>query len=170
MKRLSGREKRYQTWVNHNISKQIINCAIETGSIVAIEELTGIRDRTNTQPRNKTERRRSNSWAFYQLRQFLEYKGIKEGVEVIAVSPRYSSQTCHQCLHIHPTKGKSYRCGKAFNCEHCGWKGDSDFNGAKMIQILGQSVSLPVTRNRLSCSLLDSIHRLVRMPPRFSRG
>jgi IS605 OrfB family transposase len=148
---------RYQTWVNHNISKQIIFRAIETQSIVAIEDLTGIRDRTNTQPRNKTERRRSNSWAFYQLRQFLEYKGIKEGVEVVAVSPRYSSQTCHQCLHIHPVKGKSYRHGKTFNCGYCGWRGDADFNGAKMIQILGQSVSLPVTRNPLSCSLLDSI-------------
>ncbi len=157
LKRLSGKEKRYQTWVNHNISKQIIVRAIETQSIVAIEDLTGIRDRTNTQPRNKTERRRSNSWAFYQLRQFLEYKGIKEGVEVVSVSPRYSSQTCHQCLHIHPVKGKSYRHGKTFNCGHCGWRGDADINGAKMIQILGQSVSLPVTRNRLSCSLLDSI-------------
>jgi IS605 OrfB family transposase len=157
LKRLSGREKRYQTSVNHNISKQILTRAIETESIVAIEDLTGIRDRTNTQPRNKTERRRANSWAFYQLRQFLEYKGIKEGVEVVSVSPRYSSQTCHKCLHIHPTKGKSYRCGKAFNCGYCGWKGDSDFNGAKMIQILGQSVSLPVTRSPLSCSLLDSI-------------
>jgi IS605 OrfB family transposase len=157
LKRLSGAELRYQTWVNHNISKQIIFRAIETQSIVAIEDLTGIRDRTNTQPRNKTERRRSNSWAFYQLRQFLEYKGIKEGVEVVAVSPRYSSQTCHQCLHIHPVKGKSYRHGKTFNCGYCGWRGDADFNGAKMIQILGQSVSLPVTRNPLSCSLLDSI-------------
>jgi putative transposase len=84
LKRLSGRERRYQTWVNHNISQHIINRAIETESIVAIEDLTGIRDRTNTQPRSKTERRRSNSWAFYQLRQFLEYKGIREGVEVVS--------------------------------------------------------------------------------------
>jgi transposase len=45
--------------------------------------------RTNQQPRNKTERRRSHNWAFYQLRQFLEYKGIKSGIEVIAVNPRY---------------------------------------------------------------------------------
>jgi putative transposase len=138
LKRLSGREKRYQTWVNHKISQHIINRAIETQSTVAIEDLTGIRDRTNTQPRNQTERRRSNSWAFYQLRQFLEYKGIRDGVEVVAVSPRYTSQTCHQCLHIHPAKGKSYRKATTFNCGYCGWKGDADLNGAKMIQILGQ--------------------------------
>jgi IS605 OrfB family transposase len=157
LKRLSGREKRYQTWVNHNISKQIISRAIETEASVAVEDLTGIRDRANTQPRNKTERRRSNSWAFYQLRQFLEYKGISEGVKVVAISPRYSSQTCHKCLHIHPEPGKSYRNGKNFKCGHCGWRGDADLNGAKMISIMGQSVSLPVTRNPLSCSLLDSV-------------
>ncbi|MCG5061104.1 MAG: transposase [Limnoraphis sp. WC205] len=157
LRRLSGREKRYQTWVNHNISKQIISRAIETEASVAVEDLTGIRDRANTQPRNKTERRRSNSWAFYQLRQFLEYKGISEGVKVVAISPRYSSQTCHKCLHIHPEPGKSYRNGKNFKCGHCGWRGDADLNGAKMISIMGQSVSLPVTRNPLSCSLLDSV-------------
>ncbi|MEA5541800.1 transposase [Limnoraphis robusta Tam1] len=143
---------------------------METEASVAVEDLTGIRDRTNTQPRNKIERRRSNSWAFYQLRQFLEYKGIKEGIEVVAVSPRYTSQVCHRCLHIHPEQGKSYRNGKTFECGNCGWKGDADLNGAKMISILGESVSLPVTRNPLSCSLLDSIHRLVRMPRVFRPG
>ncbi|MEA5496959.1 RNA-guided endonuclease InsQ/TnpB family protein [Limnoraphis robusta] len=170
LKRLSGREKRYQTWVNHNISKQIISCAIEQVANVAVEDLTGIRKRTNTQPRNKTERRRSNNWAFYQLRQFLHYKGVKVGVEVIAVSPRYTSQTCHKCLHIHPEQGKSYRNGKNFKCGHCGWKGDADLNGAKMISIVGQSVSLPVTRNPLSCSVLEAYIGLVRMPRDFSRG
>ncbi|MEB3278245.1 MAG: transposase [Lyngbya sp.] len=157
LKRLSGREKRYQTWINHNISKQIISRAIETEASVAVEDLTGIRNRTNTQPRSKIERRHSKSWAFYQLRTFLEYKGIKVGVEVVAISPRYTSQICHKCLHIHPEQKKSYRCRKNFKCGNCGWKGDADLNGAKMISIVGQSVSLPVTRNPLSCSRLDSI-------------
>ncbi|MGC9504697.1 RNA-guided endonuclease TnpB family protein [Baaleninema sp.] len=111
LKRLSGRERRYQSWVNHNISKQIVRRAKDTQSIIALEDLTGIRERTNRQPRTKTERRRSNSWAFYQLRLFIDYKAIKEGVEVVRVPPAYTSQTCHNCLHIHPQKGKSYRSG-----------------------------------------------------------
>jgi IS605 OrfB family transposase len=93
LKRLSGRERRYQAHLNHVISKAIVAEAKLSNSIIAIEDLTGIRERTNRQPRNKTERRRSNSWAFYQLRQFLDYKGIKEGVEVIAVNPAYVSQS-----------------------------------------------------------------------------
>jgi putative transposase len=53
LKRLSGKERRYQADQNHVISKRIIQRAIETKSIVAIEDLTGIRERTNQQPRTK---------------------------------------------------------------------------------------------------------------------
>ena len=153
LKRLSGRERRYQTWLNHNISSSIINEATATNSSIAIEELTGIRERTNSKPRNKTERRRSNSWAFYQLRTFLEYKGIKEGINVIAVPPAYTSQTCHQCLHIHPIKGKSYRSNKSFKCGNCGNQCDADFNGSKMIELWGASVTAPGGTKILSCNL-----------------
>jgi hypothetical protein len=37
-----------------------------------------------------TERRRSNSWAFYQLRLFIEYKALVRSVRVIPVSPAYT--------------------------------------------------------------------------------
>ncbi len=153
LKRLSGRERRYQAWINHNISSSIINEAIATNSSVAIEDLTGIRERTNEKPRNKTERRRSNSWAFYQLRTFLEYKGIKEGVNIIAIPPAYTSQTCHKCLHVHLCSGKSYRSGKNFKCGNCSHQCDADFNGAKMIEKWGVSVTAPGGSKLLSCEL-----------------
>lgn len=60
MKRLSGREQRYQSWLNHTISRAIVNKAKSSKAVIAIEDLTGIRERTNQQPRNKIERRRSN--------------------------------------------------------------------------------------------------------------
>lgn len=157
LKRLSGREKRYQSWVNHNISKQIVVSAKNKGQSIALEDLTGIRDRTNSQLRSKTERRRSNSWAFYQLRQYITYKALGAGVSVVFVNPAYSSQTCHKCLHIHPVKGKSYRSGKTYYCQHCGWKGDADFNGAQNIKLLGASVTRPESTSLLSCSLLDRV-------------
>jgi IS605 OrfB family transposase len=152
LQRLSGRERRFQSWVNHNVSKHIVGRAKQIGHSIAIEDLTGIRERTNEQPRNKTERRRSNSWAFYQLRVFLDYKAKQSGVEVIKVNPAYTSQTCHKCLHIHPVKGKSYRSGKTFKCGHCNWKGDADFNGANVIELLGASVNSP-RGSYLSCEL-----------------
>jgi putative transposase len=152
LQRLSGRERRFQSWVNHNVSKHIVGRAKQLGVSIAIENLTGIRERTNEQPRNKAERRRSNSWAFFQLRMFLDYKALGAGVEVIKVNPAYTSQTCHQCLHIHPVKGKSYRSGKTFKCGYCNWKGDADFNGANAIKLLGLSVNQP-GGSYLSCEL-----------------
>lgn len=149
LKRLSGREKRFQAWLNHNISRKIINRAMQTNSAVAIEDLTGIRERTNQKPRNKAERRRSNSWAFYQLRQFLAYKAIKDGVNLVLVNPAYTSQTCHNCLHI------GVRTTKKFKCGHCGWHGDADLNGSLVIKLLGQSVTLPEV-SALACSISKS--------------
>ena len=100
LQRLSGRERRFQAWVNHCISKTIVSRALATNSFIALEDLTGIRERVNQQPRSKVERRRANSWAFYQLRQFVHYKAARAGIKVVVVLPAYSSQTCHQCLWI----------------------------------------------------------------------
>jgi IS605 OrfB family transposase len=161
LKRLSGRERRYQQWLNHNISKSVVRRAVELSASIAIEDLTGIRERTNQRPRNKTERRRSNSWAFYQLRMFIEYKALGAGVQVILVSPAYTSQTCHQCLHIHPVKGKSYRSGKTFRCGHCGWHGDADFNGANNIALVGLFINQP-RGTGLSCKLNRTIEYVQR--------
>lgn len=158
LQRLSGRERRFQQHVNHEISKTIISQAKSKKAVVAIEDLTGIRERTNQQPRNKTERRRSNSWAFYQLRQFLEYKGIKEGVQVVAVPPRYTSQTCHKCLHLGLRSNKSFKCTN----NKCNWKGDADFNGSNIISLLGQSVSLP-GGSFLSCVIEPKVLKSVQL-------
>jgi IS605 OrfB family transposase len=154
LQRLSGKERRFQAWVNHRISKAIVSRAKATNSAIALEDLTGIRERVNQQPRSKTERRRANSWAFYQLRQFLEYKARVAGVSLVLVPPAYTSQTCHKCLHIHPDPAQSYRSGKSFKCGHCGWEGDADLNGANVIALLGAAVNQPRGPG-LFCSLVE---------------
>lgn len=143
LRRLSGRERRFQEWLNHNISKQLVAEADLSGSALAFEDLTGIRDSLNAKPRSKTERRRTNNWAFYQLRLFVNYKAAIAGVLVVLVPPAYTSQTCSRCRHVHPVKGKSYRNGKKFKCGHCGFEHDADINAAMNIADLGKSVSLP---------------------------
>lgn len=172
LKRLSGRERRYQQWLNHNISKKIVDVAKSSNAAVAIEDLTGIRERTNGQPRNKTERRRSNSWAFYQLRLFLTYKAVKAGVELVAVPPAYTSQTCHVCNQI------GLRSDKRFKCGNCGWHGDADLNGAINISKLGavfvsqpRGSDLACFLNRDDSGLLqDSLMLCVGEIPRASAG
>lgn len=160
LQRLSGRERRFQQWLNHNISKSIITSAKETNSTIAIEDLTGIRERTNEQPRNKTERRRSNSWSFHQLRIFLEYKGIKEGVKMITVPPAYTSQTCNCCLHIGVRTNKKFKCINT----SCGWIGDADTNGSLVIALLGATYVNSPEGSWLSCPLDEVAGGLLKAP------
>ncbi|MBW4568778.1 MAG: transposase [Tolypothrix carrinoi HA7290-LM1] len=151
--RLSGKERRFQAHINHVTSYQLVKSAKTTKATIALEELTGIRERTNSLPRSKRERRLSNSWSFYQLRQFITYKAIKFGVKLVFVDPRYTSQTCHNCLHVHPVKGESYRSAKKFACGHCGWIGDADLNGAKNISAIGAVIVNQPRGSGLSCKL-----------------
>ena len=163
-KRLSGRERRFQSHVNHVVSYQLVQKAKTNSQVIALEDLTGIRERTNELPRTKTERRKSNSWSFYQLRSFLTYKCIKFGVKLVLVNPAYTSQTCHRCLHVHPVQGKSYRSGKSFRCGHCGWSGDADENGAINIAALGRFINSPGGSGALSCLLQNGELRATENP------
>ncbi|MEA5597480.1 transposase [Rivularia sp. UHCC 0363] len=91
MRRLSGREHRFQKWLNHNISKQLVQDAKSSNAALAFEDLTNIRQSLNQKRRSKTERRRTNNWAFYQLRMFVDYKARMRGIPVIFVPPAYTS-------------------------------------------------------------------------------
>ncbi|WP_261263388.1 RNA-guided endonuclease InsQ/TnpB family protein [Laspinema olomoucense] len=162
LQRLSGRERRFQTGLNHTISYRLTRTAKASNQAIALEDLTGIRERTNELPRSKTERRRSNSWAFYQLRQFLIYKGVKFGVDVRIVDPRYTSKTCHCCKVIGNRQGKKFEC---LNLK-CGWVGDADENGANNIATLGVIVNNPRGSEVMSCSLQDVVLRATKSPHR----
>lgn len=160
LKRLSGRERKFQSWVNHTISYRLIQQAKGANQAIALEDLTGIRERTNQMPRSKTERRRSNNWAFYQLRQFLVYKGVKFGVSVRLVNPAYTSKTCHCCNVLGNRQGKKFECLNTA----CGWVGDADLNGSRNIAKLGTIVSRPEGSEIMSCSLQDVVLRAVESP------
>jgi IS605 OrfB family transposase len=166
LKRLSGKEKRFQSWVNHNISRQLVDKAATNNQTLVLEDLTGIRTRTNQQKRNKKERRRSNSWSFFQLRVYLTYKSLMAGVNLLLVPPAFTSRTCHKCLHIHPDPNESYRKGKRFVCGNpqCMWRGDSDYNGACNLAALGLSVNQPGNPSYLSCNLSTDSSGLLKAP------
>ena len=149
LQRLSGREKRFQKQINHVISRSLVNKAVANRQAIAIEDLTGIRERTNQQPRTKKEKRLSNNWSFYMLRQFLTYKCVLAGVPLIFVLPAYTSKSCHKCLHIGDRRGKYFRCVNP-RCLH---KCDADRNGAENIAALGRTLATP-GGSGLACKLL----------------
>ena len=134
LKRLSGRERKHASHINHVISRRIVDKAKATGRSIAVEDLTGIRERTKVR---KPERYRQQSWSFHQLRSFLAYKAIDAGVPLVAVDPRYTSKTCHRCGE------RGHRDALAFSCTTCGFEGDADINAALNIAARGAVVTQP---------------------------
>ena len=143
LRRLSGRERRFQSWLNHNISKQLVAEAKDIEAALVFEDLTNIRKSLNRKPRSKKERRKTNNWAFYQLKQYVKYKACIAGVPVLSVPAAYTSQTCARCHHVHPEQGKSYRSGERYSCGNCGWKHNADINAGIVISQLGAVVTSP---------------------------
>lgn len=83
------------------------------------------------------------------LRQYIEYKALLNGVKVIAVNPRYTSQTCHSCKSIGKRTNKVFTCTNT-NCEVD--TVDADYNASKVISLLGAAIDKP-ERQIMYCSL-----------------
>ncbi len=145
LKRLSGRERTFGTITNHTISKQIVQLAKSEGKGIAIEDLKGIRFSANK--KGKKFRTRVGKWSYNQLRQFLTYKALLNGVKLVSVPPNYTSKTCSNCFHI------GNRQGKKFTCNNCNSVFDADHNGAKNIALLGASVIMPEGESMLYCTV-----------------
>ena len=148
LKRLSGRERTTATIINHTIAKSIVNSAKEQGKGISIEDLTNIR--FTSKRRNKKFRTKLGRWSFGQLRSFLTYKAALNGVKLVAVEPRFTSQTCSSCFHIGERKNKAFKCIN-HKCEVD--VVDADENASKNISLLGICVNNPERCDMYSCSV-----------------
>jgi len=137
LKKLSGRERRFRRDINHQISKRIVEKAKDTGRAIALEDLSGIRDRVTVR---KSQRARHHSWSFFQLRSFIEYKAKRAGVPVILVDPRNTSRTCSVCGHC---EKKNRKTQSEFVCQACGHSMNADYNAALNIGAKG-AFNLPM--------------------------
>lgn len=135
LRSISGREQRFATCENHRISKQIVEKAKGTNRGIAVEDLSGIRGRVRLR---RSQRDDLHSWAFHQLRSFLAYKSALAGVPLVAVDPRYTSQTCSVCGHCEKANRASQ---SSFLCKSCGFAAHADYNAA--VNISRAAVSPP---------------------------
>jgi len=124
LKKLSGREKRFQKDINYQISKQIVKIAQETKSIIALEDLKGIRKRMQYR---KIRKRKFFNWAFNQLQEFIKYKAQQNGIPIIFIKPAYTSQICSSCGKL------GDRSDAHFSCPSCKFVADADYNAARNI-------------------------------------
>jgi len=130
LRKLAGRQRRFQKDINHQISKRLVAEAQRTNRAIALEDLTGIRARTRA--RGAEQRARHSNWGFAQLRQFIDYKARLAGVPVVLVDPKYTSQQCACCGHIEKANRRSQ---SEFLCCACGQAAHADVNAARNIAL-----------------------------------
>ena len=134
LRKLSKRENRWMSDVNHQISKTLID-KYGKNSLFVMENLSNVRFNTNELSKNM--RGKVSSWEFGQLEQFLTYKAELNESSVIEVSAQYTSQRCPRCGTI--DKENRDHNNHLYTCKNCGYRSNDDRIGAMNIQELGRN-------------------------------
>jgi IS605 OrfB family transposase len=132
---ISGRERRLKADANHVVSKRIVTR--HPNSLIGLEQLTDIRDRTKRRKGEKAtkKQRKANAayskWSFAELQSMIAYKALMHGSMAIKVDAHYTSKACPMCGHTcdanRPNKGLM------FVCQKCHYALHADLVGARNI-------------------------------------
>ena len=125
LRKIGQREHRWMSDVNHQVSKALA-AQNPSGSLFVLEDLTGIREAAEKVALK--HRYETVSWSFYDLREKLRYKALRNHSAVILVDPKYTSQRCPKCGHIH--KQNRNKKTHIFTCGKCGYQSNDDRIGA----------------------------------------
>jgi len=135
LKKIKNRESRIVRNINHQISRKLVDDALDSKAVLVLEDLGNIRKTAKTR---RKQRYSLNSWSFYQLQNMIEYKSKKYGVPVVYVEPQYTSQRCSHCGHIEAKNRKQ----KDFHCAKCGVVENADANaGFNIASLYHQGIS-----------------------------
>ncbi len=135
LKRISGRENRWMSDVNHQISKTLVR-TYGKDTLFVLEDLTDVSfSDDNLKNRTAQGKNELRSWTFYQLEQYLSYKAREAGSIVIKVPADYTSQRCPKCGRIHK-ESRDHKLHE-YICDSCGYRSNDDRVGAMNLYILG---------------------------------
>ncbi len=153
LKAISGRENRWMTDVNHQLSKTLVN-KYGKNTLFVIEDLAGVSfDDKNLSTWDKSHNGELRSWAFYQLEQFLDYKAKETDSYVLKVDASYTSQRCPKCGRIH--KPNRHHEIHEYICDSCGYRSNDDRIGAMNLYTLGTMYVSGDMNPRFGCRKLD---------------
>ncbi len=130
LRKLSGQLFRQRKDHDHVLSKRIVQHT-HPGSTIVLENLTNIRETSKMgrgkDNKNVENKRRLHSWSFAQLFSFIEYKAEANGIQVVKIDPRHTSQTCSRCGFQHRSNRRSQ---SLFLCRSCGYCLNADLNAS----------------------------------------
>jgi putative transposase len=134
---LSGRERRLKQDTNHQISHRIVTAHPQ--SIIGLEDLTHIRERTKRKRGKKASKkqrranRHASKWAFAELHGYIAYKAVMSGSMAVKVDAHYSSQACPSCGYTDPANRPNK--GLTFVCQSCHSVLHADLVGARNVTL-----------------------------------
>jgi IS605 OrfB family transposase len=134
---ISGRERRLKQATNHQISRRIVEQ--HPHSIIGLEDLTHIRERTRRKRGKKATRkqrkanRHASKWAFAELHGYIAYKALGAGSMAVKVDANYTSQACPMCGHT--SEDNRPKKGLLFVCQSCQYTLHADLIGARNVAL-----------------------------------
>ncbi|WP_009544545.1 RNA-guided endonuclease InsQ/TnpB family protein [Crocosphaera subtropica] len=137
IKRLESKERRIITYINHCISKQLVQFAKDYGMGLRFEDLSNIRETSKQSRKIRSDAGNSrHTWSYFQLETLTRYKAIKSGVPFELIPAPYTSKSDHRNGVIGKRNGHWFRGFDGYQC-------NSDWNASQNIgQWLGFSCPL----------------------------
>lgn len=129
--RFTKYESNWASNYNHNVSKQVVDFALQNkAKYINIEDLSGFGN-------NDKQKFILRNWSYFQLQEYIKYKAKKYGIEVRTINPAFTSQTCSCCGHLEDGQRISQSVFKCKNpkCKNFGIAINADFNAARNIAL-----------------------------------
>lgn len=125
IEKLKQKEANFRDRINHQYSRYIVDMAIKYKcKTIQMEDLSGIsKDSTFLK-----------SWSYYDLQMKIEYKAKENGIDVIKINPKFTSQRCSKCGYISEDNRPEQ---SVFLCKKCGFGLNADWNAALNIATPG---------------------------------
>ncbi len=148
IKRLESSERRIITYINHCISKELVQFAKDYDMGLRFEDLSNIRQTSKQSKKTRSDSGNSrHTWSYFQLETLTRYKAIKNGVPFELVPAPYTSKSDHRNGVIGKRNGHWFRGFDGYQC-------NSDWNASQVIgQWLGFSCPLDLEK---TVSVMDA--------------
>jgi putative transposase len=106
--RFRAKQQRRLRDMEHKISRSVVDYAMDSqAGVLAIGD---VRDIADAPEMGRKQNQKLSTWRHGKLRAYLTYKAEAEGMRVVLVNERHTSQTCPNCERRHKPKGRTYRC------------------------------------------------------------
>lgn len=103
----------------------MINYHINNMELVGVKTIV-IEDLNNIKYKKKYFNNKIQRWSYKKTIDKLERICMEKGINLVKVSPAYTSQTCSSCGYI----DKTSRNGEKYKCVSCGYEIDADVNAS----------------------------------------